>query len=118
MRPPGKLCLVDALFETMPRRRKPPPATASDEHTTNVGDCAQCTAYELNQNDCRHYVNALCRFATGVEYASSRVVRDVLQRKRMRSSAHRWVVRSALHLMDVQTQVRSQTPSRRGCPSS
>jgi hypothetical protein len=49
----------------------------------------QSTAYELNQNDCRHYVNALCRFATGVEYASSRVVRDVLERKRMRSGAHR-----------------------------
>lgn len=35
----------------------------------------QSSVYELHSNDCRHYVNNLCRFVTGEENAIKRLFR-------------------------------------------
>eukprot|EP00238_Polyblepharides_amylifera_P004134 CAMPEP_0196593256 /NCGR_PEP_ID=MMETSP1081-20130531/75181_1 /TAXON_ID=36882 /ORGANISM="Pyramimonas amylifera, Strain CCMP720" /LENGTH=428 /DNA_ID=CAMNT_0041917189 /DNA_START=28 /DNA_END=1311 /DNA_ORIENTATION=+ len=61
----------------------------------------QTEAYKLRMNDCRHYVNRLCRYATGVDCASSLVVREFLQKRESRTSVHHWVRHKVTEMIEV-----------------
>eukprot|EP00898_Chlorokybus_atmophyticus_P007105 jgi/Chlat1/7396/Chrsp6S07427 len=45
---------------------------------------AQDLYYELNNNDCRHYVNNLCRYTLGVDKAHKSAIRAIVLERRMR----------------------------------
>lgn len=50
-------------------------------------NAARKTTYNVNENDCRHYVNALCRRATGVESACSKYVQGAVWGRNMLEAA-------------------------------
>ncbi|CAD7697223.1 unnamed protein product [Ostreobium quekettii] len=59
--------------------------------------------YELHTNDCRHYVNSLVEFTTGVESASVQLVRETFRRRHAGAPAlNAKAVEFAQYFTDVQ----------------
>eukprot|EP00239_Pterosperma_sp_CCMP1384_P001418 CAMPEP_0197849770 /NCGR_PEP_ID=MMETSP1438-20131217/13155_1 /TAXON_ID=1461541 /ORGANISM="Pterosperma sp., Strain CCMP1384" /LENGTH=337 /DNA_ID=CAMNT_0043462607 /DNA_START=223 /DNA_END=1235 /DNA_ORIENTATION=+ len=60
------------------------------------------TVYDLSRNDCRHYVNGVCDFATGVPHVSRKLVLDLWQqRDNLGNPVSDWMTERGQDLLDV-----------------
>jgi hypothetical protein len=75
------------------------PLTLADIRAWNsVHEAAE---YELHRSDCRHYVNAVVRYATGLERATASALRHQCDKGAGRGGLARRVVRLAHYVTDV-----------------